>query len=123
VATTQRIGTVTNVEVGTFDFTAAGTLNVLNASYATLNVTSATGIAADVDNIASGINVDIEDTHITSVALDYVTDAVANIDLGSGVSITTFAVTDAKTVNWAAVALRIARLLQPQLLTLRILRL
>ena len=105
VATRQQIGTVNNVEIGTFDFSAAGTLVIGSASYATINITATGATNVDVDDLPTAINLDLEDDDIDAVALDYVAGAVANIDLGAagGVAIDTLAVTDAATVNLTSV--------------------
>ena len=100
VATAQQLGSVTNVEIGTFTFNAAGSMNVSGDSYTTINALGSSAI--DIDNIATGINVALEDDSNTSVALDYVAGATANIQIGEAsatTGLTTFAVTDAATVN------------------------
>jgi hypothetical protein len=75
-------------------------MNVTGDSYTTINAIGSSAI--DIDNIATGINVAMEDDTNTAVALDYVTGATANIQLGetgATTGLTTLAVTDAVTVN------------------------
>lgn len=103
-ATVHQFGTLTNVEVLTLDFTAAGTFKANNISAATVNVTvsDAAATAVDIDNLATGKTVDLEHDDINGVALDYVDtkDATATIRLSSSAAVDagTLAVTDAQTV-------------------------
>jgi Ca2+-binding RTX toxin-like protein len=104
-ASVFRFGTVSNVEVVTAAFSAAGTINATSLSAVTsLNITGG-AVAADVDNLTATTRVDIEDADITDVALDYAADDTANIQIGTGatdVEVAALSVTDAQTVNITA---------------------
>ncbi len=104
-ATVHQFGTLTNVEVLTLDYTAAGTFKANNISATTVNVTVSDGAETnvDIDNLATGITVDLENDDINNVALDYVDtkDATATIRFSTGTTVGagTLTVTDAQTVN------------------------
>ena len=102
VATAQGFASVSNVENATLDFTAAGSYNASGTSMSVINVTAGAGIAATVNNIATGQRIDLEDTHLDGVTLDYAADATASISLDATAGAQTtdaLTVTDAQTVN------------------------
>ena len=77
VATAQGFASVSNVENANFDFSAAGGYNASGTSMSVINITAGAAVVATVNNIATGQRIDIEDTQLDEVALDYAADATA----------------------------------------------
>ncbi len=103
-ATVHQFGTMTNVEVVTLAFDAAGTYKANDNSASTYNLTVSDGAAtaADMDNIGSGKTVDLEHDDLNGVALDYTANATATIRIISGSASDNpgnLTVTDAQTVT------------------------
>lgn len=102
-ATVHQFGTLTGVEVLNLDYTAAGTFKANGIAPTVINMTVSDGAAtaAVINNVGSGIQIDLEEDDLNGVTIDYTADATATIRVATGTTVDAgdLVVTDAQTVT------------------------
>ena len=102
-ATVHQFGTLSNVEVLNLDYTAAGTFKANGIAPTVINMTVSDGAAtaAVINNVGTGIQIDLEHDDLNGVTIDYTADATATIRVATStvVDAGNLVVTDAQTVT------------------------